>query len=127
MTVAYEAISKRAYDLGTEHGEAIVVTWILTSADFEGDPFIAPTFTDITVHAYGTDWNGKLLNFRGTNEVAASPSNYANLTDPTQTVIALTVPGIKTVLENAYQYSPLLSGAPTNDVTVIAIFTKRGR
>lgn len=127
MTIAYEAITKNAYDLGTEHGKCIVVTWILTAADFEGDPFIAPTFTDVIIHAYGSNWNARTLNFRGTNEVGASPSNYVNLTDPTQTIIALTAAGIKTILENAYQYSPILSGAPTDNVTVIAIFTKRGR
>ena len=128
MTIAYDSSdSKRASDLGSEHGLALIVKWVLTSADFEGAPFVAPAFTDVTIHAYGTDWNGRTLNFRGSLEVATAPSNYVNLTDPTQTTIALTVAGIKTVLENAYQYSPLLTGAPTNDVTVIAIFTKRGR
>ncbi len=127
MTIAYTSEAKRAADLGSEYGVAIIVTWVLTSADFEGDPFIAPTFTDVTVQAYGTDWNGRTLNFRGTLEDAASPSNYFNLTDPTQATIALTADGGKAILENVHQYSPLLSGAPTDDVTVIAIFTKRGR
>jgi len=127
MTIAYTVEGKVGSDIGgIEYGKTIIVTWVLTSSDFEGDPFIAPTMTDVTVQAYGTDWNSRTLNFRGTLEVG-TPSNYVNLTDPTQTTIALTANGIKAVLENVYQYSPLLSGAPTNDVTVKAIYSKKDR
>jgi hypothetical protein len=127
MAIQYTSEGKAATDLGSEHGKVIIVTWVLTVADYTGVPFVAPTFDDVTVQAYGSDWGGRTLNFRGTLETDAAPGNYINLTDTAQAVIALTEAGIKTVLPNVYQYSPLLSGAPVANVTVKAIFTKRGR
>ncbi len=119
---------KSPYDVGLEYGEAIQVEWVLTSGgDIEGVPFVAPGFNDVTVQYTSSDWGGQILNFRGTLQIIATPTSWFNLTDGKQDVIAPTENGGKVVMENVYQYSPLLDGAPTANLTVLALFTKKGR
>ena len=101
---------------------------MLTSGgDIEGVPFAAPGFNDVTIQYTSADWGGKTLIFRGTLQIIETPTAWVNLTDAKQDAIAKTANGGSVVMENAYQYSPILDGAPTADLIVLALFTKKGR
>lgn len=100
-------------------GISYVVTWALVSGSLDGQWVVAPVNSDINIQAYGTDWNGRTLNFQGSNETDTTPSNPVNLKDGLRNTIAMTGTNeTEQILDNMYQYRPLLGGNPTNPVTV---------
>ncbi len=127
-TGSFQAVTTDYSTVTFVKGDAYVVTWVLVSGSLDGEWFIAPAETDVSIQAYGSDWNSQTLNFQGTNETtnlpvkttaSAVPSNPVNLTEPTRTTIAMTgTANVDQVLENMLQYRPLLGGNPTNSVTV---------
>lgn len=100
-------------------GEAYIVTWSLTSGNLDGQWFAAPVFSEISIHAYGTDWDDRTLYFQGSNETDATPSNPANLKDSQRNTISMTGTNeTEQILENMYQYRPLLSDNPAAAVVI---------
>lgn len=105
-----------------------VITWVLTSADPDGTPYIAPHRSDKSVHFLGTVGTATFA-LQGSNEVAAAPTSWVTLTDPSSTAISGTVlPRLEQVLENTYQVRPSLTtpGAGAT-VTVYLLITTQAR
>ncbi len=126
-TVSYTAELVNYRDLGLGIGKAYVITWVLSSGNLDGQWYIAPVFDDINVQAYSSDWGGQTLNIQGTNETGASPSNPVNLKEAQRGAIAMTSDDTEQILDNLYQYRPLLGGNPGANLTVKMLFIKKGR
>jgi hypothetical protein len=120
-TVTLARVDHGTAGMSVNVGETWIATWTLTTADATGDPAVFPVSNDVNVHAYGT-WGDGTLNIKGTNETGVSPSNGVNLTDPTQTTIALIGNGTKQILEKTYQYWPVLTGSTGATITVKLLF-----
>jgi len=107
-------------------GIGFVVTWVLVSGSLDGQWVVAPVNSDINVQAYGSNWNGKTLNIQGSNETDETPSNPISLKDALRNTIAMTGTNeTEQILDNMYQYRPLLGGNPTNSVTVKMLILTR--
>jgi hypothetical protein len=120
-TVTLARVDHGTAGMSVNVGETWIATWTLTTADATGDPAVFPVSNDVSVQAYGT-WGSGTLNIKGTNETDVSPSNGVNLTDPTQTTIALTSNGVNQILEKTYQYWPVLTGSTGATITVKLLF-----
>ncbi len=107
-------------------GIGYIVTWVLVSGSLDGQWLVAPVNSDINVQAYGSDWNAQTLNIQGSNETDEAPSNPINLKDALRNTIAMTGTNeTEQILDNMYQYRPLLGGNPTNSVTVKMLILTR--
>lgn len=102
--------------------------------DTEGEPISVPGGADRTVQAYGT-WNGASLGLKGSVAVAAktnsdgekvvdeSPSTasqFFDLTDALQNVIAMTGNDGSAITEAVYWVKPVLTGGDVStSITVV--------
>jgi hypothetical protein len=118
--VAFE-IEQPAAGHGIPEGVKIV-KWVLSAGD-TGAPYVCPHYADKTVQASGTF--GGTVTLQGSNEIAAVPTAWSTLHDPSQNDLAYTAAGMDAILENPYQIRPSLSaGGP---VTVRVVMTTAAR
>lgn len=97
------------------HEVALVIDWTGLVQGDDGEWRLLAHYGDKCLHVFGT-FGGATVILEGSNEDV--PTNAAQLTDPTQTVIALTANGIKQVLENPLWVRPRISGGDgTTSVT----------
>lgn len=89
------------------HMHTLVKEWAGLLASDTGDWILTSTYNDKCLHVYGA-FGGASVALQGSNEDV--PANGASLTDPTQTLIALTATGIKQVLENPLFVRPVITG-----------------
>ena len=87
-----------------------LVAWTLTTADPNGDAFVAPDFPDKCVVVRGT-FGGATLTLQGAN-VEGTPATAAwqTLNDPQGNALTFTAARIEQLLENPYQLRPVLTG-----------------
>lgn len=90
--------------------------WTGLLANDDGAWVMLGAYSDKSIHLYGT-LGGATVNIQGSNE--DTPANAVNLTDPTQTLIAFTAPGLKQVLENPLFIRPKVTGGDgTTNITM---------
>lgn len=74
-------------------------------------------YSDRSIQATGT-FGGGTVNCQGSND----GTNFANLTDPGQTTIAITSVGIKQVTEASIKTRPATSGGTGQSLTITMFF-----
>lgn len=98
------------------HAHTLTKEWAGLLASDTGDWILTSHYNDKCLHVFGV-FGGATVSLQGSNEDA--PANGASLTDPTQTLIALTALGIKQVLENPLFVRPVITGGDgTTNLTV---------
>lgn len=91
------------------HQMATTVEWAGLLAGDDGQPLLMAHYGDKCLHIFGT-FGGATVGIEGSNEDTLTAPNDVGLTDPTQTLIALTGKGIKQILENPLWIRPKVTG-----------------
>jgi hypothetical protein len=89
------------------------VTWVITTANLDGQPIDLSAFPDKTVHITGT-FSGDTLTMQGSNDPAARSTpgsvDWQSLRDPQGGAIAKTAAYMGAILENPRFVRPLRTG-----------------
>lgn len=93
-----------------------IYTWVLTTANADGNPVDLTPFPDKTVHIFGTFGSGTLT-IQGSND----GSDWQSLRDPQGNAIAKTASYLGAILENPRYLRPNLTGSTGATVTVILV------
>ena len=103
--------------------EVRTITWETLAGSDVGSAVKLPSFSDKTVHAFGTFDTGTCT-LQGSNDPLAGTdpgsASWISLVDPQGNAIAFTAAGIETILENPIWIRPSVSGGGGScDIDVI--------
>ena len=105
---------------GFSGDDILLIRWVLTTANLDGQWIAVPSHRDISWHFFGT-FGGATVIAQGSNEIVASPTSAVQLKDNANAVISATVDGIQQSVQATHRIRPFLSVAGAGaTITIIA-------
>jgi len=109
----------------------LVMFWLALGDDDTGKPLEVSTFSDKTVHMFGTI-GGATISIEGSNDPRANPTHPSHasaqwqiLTDPAGNIISTTADNkLEQILENPWWIRPITSGGSGTDMDIYLLLKK---